>query len=379
MREKEEIFLIGGARPNFMKIAPVAAALQKGGLFRPVIVHTGQHYDRELSDLLFEQLGIPEPEVRLGVGSASHARQTAEIMLRLEPVLVERRPWAVVVVGDVNSTAAAALVAVKLGIPVAHVEAGLRSFDRTMPEEINRIVTDAVSTWLFVTERSGLENLAREGIPSDRVFFTGNVMIDTLLRFRERAESLDMPRRMGVEPGKYALLTLHRPSNVDDSEVLRGILEPIVELSADFPVLFPAHPRTRPALSRIGLEGRAPRLRVLPPLGYLEFLGLMTRARVVLTDSGGIQEETTILGVPCVTLRNNTERPVTLVEGTNRLGGTTPERIRRALADALAAAAEPRRPELWDGRAAARIADVLEKVCVARGRAGSAGSVGGGR
>ncbi|HEX6851535.1 MAG TPA: UDP-N-acetylglucosamine 2-epimerase (non-hydrolyzing) [Candidatus Polarisedimenticolaceae bacterium] len=353
-----EIVLIAGARPNFMKIAPIAAALREDGRLQATIVHTEQHYDRKMSALFFEELGIPEPTLRLGVGSGSHARQTAEVMLRLEPVLVERRPAALLVVGDVNSTLAAALVAVKLGIPVAHVEAGLRSFDRSMPEEINRVLTDQISRWLFVSERSGLANLAREGVDPADVSFVGNVMIDTLLRFRARAAALEAHRAHGVEPGGYAVLTLHRPANVDDPEVLRPLLAPIVELGRSIPVLFPVHPRTAATLARAGIE-LGSGVRVLEPLGYLEFLGLTSAARLVLTDSGGIQEETTVLGVPCVTLRANTERPVTIEEGTNRLGGVTADSVRRAIGDALAMEAGARVPELWDGRAAARVVGIL--------------------
>ena len=355
---KPEIILVAGARPNFMKIAPIASAILSDGRLRGTLVHTGQHYDREMSDLFFEQLKIPEPEIRLGVGSASHARQTAEIMTRLEPVLLERRPAAVLVVGDVNSTIASALVAVKLGIPVAHVEAGLRSFDRTMPEEINRILTDSISEWLFVTERSGLEHLSAEGIAPDKVHFTGNVMIDTLVRCREQAAKLDAPSKLGLTPRGYAVMTLHRPSNVDDGRQLGAMLEPIRELGREVPVIFPVHPRTRKILDGID-AARDSELRLIEPLGYLEFLGLMAEASLVLTDSGGIQEETTVLGVPCVTLRNSTERPVTISEGTNVLAGTEPGAIREAIERARSVSRRPRTPELWDGRAAERIVGIL--------------------
>jgi len=353
--------LVAGARPNFMKIAPIARALREDGRIRPEVVHTEQHYDHRMSALFFEQLGLPEPAIRLGVGSGSHAQQTAQIMSRLEPVLVSRRPAAVLVVGDVNSTVAASLVAAKLAIPVAHVEAGLRSFDRTMPEEINRIVTDALSDWLFVSERSGLENLAREGVPPEKVHFVGNVMIDTLLRFKERALALDTVTKMGLEPGGYALMTLHRPANVDDPLTLSRMLGPVVALGSRLPVVFPVHPRTTPVLARAGIHA-GNGLRLVEPLGYLEFLGLMAGARLVLTDSGGIQEETTVLGVPCVTLRENTERPVTVREGTNRLAGVQPEGIEKAIAEALAAERVPRVPELWDGRAGERVAAVLGRA-----------------
>ncbi len=360
---RPEVILVAGARPNFMKIAPIAAALAKDGRLEGTLVHTGQHYDREMSDLFFEQLGIPEPRIRLDVGSGSHARQTAEVMTRIEPVLVERKPAAVLVVGDVNSTVAASLVAVKLGILVAHVEAGLRSFDRSMPEEINRLVTDSISDWLFVSERSGLENLSREGVDGSKVHFVGNVMIDTLMRFRARAEALDPAARMGLTARGYGVLTLHRPSNVDDPATLRPLLEPILELATRMPVVFPVHPRTRGVLRDIGVREDGG-LRLLEPIGYLEFLGLMANARVVLTDSGGIQEETTVLGVPCVTLRENTERPVTIREGTNVLAGTRPEGVRQAIRKALDAPAAGRVPELWDGRAAERIVEVLARTLV---------------
>ena len=355
-----EILLVAGARPNFMKIAPVVRALRDDGRLRATLVHTGQHYDAAMSDVFFQQLGIPQPDVHLGVGSGSHARQTAEIMLRIEPVLLERKPAVVLVVGDVNSTVAASLVAVKLGIPVAHVEAGLRSFDRSMPEEINRIVTDALSTWLFVSERSGLTNLEREGVERAKVHFTGNVMIDTLLTFRAAAEALDMPGQLGLAAGAYAVVTLHRPSNVDDPAQLRSRLLPVVELSRRMPVLFPVHPRTRAAMLDAGIGGDES-LRLLAPLGYLEFLGLMAAAAVVLTDSGGIQEETTVLGVPCVTMRTSTERPITVEEGTNRLAGVEPGAVGRAIAGALAAPKSAKIPELWDGKAAERIVKILAR------------------
>jgi UDP-N-acetylglucosamine 2-epimerase (non-hydrolysing) len=355
---KREILLIAGARPNFMKIAPIARALRDDGRLASEIVHTEQHYDHKMSALFFEQLGIPEPAIRLGVGSGSHAQQTAEIMSRLEPVLLKRRPAAILVVGDVNSTVAASLVAVKLGIPVAHVEAGLRSFDRSMPEEINRLVTDAISEWLFVSERSGIDNLAREGVDAEKIHFVGNVMIDTLLAFKQQALALDTASSMGLAPRGYALMTMHRPANVDDPATLSRMLAPVVALGSRFPVVFPVHPRTRPVLAQAGIRA-GDGFRLIEPLGYLEFLGLMAGARLVLTDSGGIQEETTVLGVPCVTLRENTERPVTIREGTNRLAGVRPEGIEKAITEALAAAPAPRTPELWDGRAGARIAEIL--------------------
>ncbi len=351
-----------GARPNLMKIAPILAELRRRDVVA-TLVHTGQHYDDRMSDAFFRDLGIADPDHYLGIGSGTHAAQTAQVMLALEPLLAEQRPDLLLVVGDVNSTLAAALVAAKLQIPVAHVEAGLRSFDREMPEEINRVLTDAVADYLFVTESSGLENLRREGVPDERVHFVGNVMIDTLLAHRERARALEMPHRLDVPPRGYAVVTLHRPSNVDSPESLGPIVEALLEIQALLPVVFPVHPRTRARLVASGLIERlqtAPALRLLEPLGYLEFLGAVAEARLVLTDSGGIQEETTILGVPCLTLRANTERPVTITEGTNVLVGTSPAAavtaVRRTLEGVPVAA---RRPALWDGRAAERIVDVL--------------------
>ena len=362
MRERRIVHVVG-ARPNFMKIAPVLEACGRHPTLRSILVHTGQHYDEKMSRLFFDELGIPRPDVDLEVGSASHARQTAMILERFEPVLLERRPDLVVVVGDVNSTIACGLAAVKLGIPVAHVEAGLRSFDRTMPEEINRILTDAISDFLFVSEPSGVENLAREGADPAKVHLVGNVMIDTLLAHRERARASRVLEELRLEPGRYAVLTLHRPANVDDPESLRGVLEPIVELAGRIPVVFPVHPRSREALARAGWSPEpSSGLVLIEPLGYLDFLRLMMDARIVATDSGGIQEETTILGVPCVTLRDNTERPITLTRGTNRLGGTKPEGIRRAIAEAFDRPAAPPEPvPLWDGRAAVRIAEILAR------------------
>ena len=353
-----------GARPNLMKIAPLVAQMHRFPDIEPVLVHTGQHYDDNMSTVFFQELGIPQPDYNLEVGSGTHTWQTAQIMLRLEPLLQELCPNLVLVVGDVNSTLAAALVAAKLCIPLAHVEAGLRSFDRTMPEEINRVVTDALADYLFTTERSANENLRREGIPDHKIFFVGNVMIDTLLCHRQCAEALGMPARYGVSAYSYALLTLHRPSNVDVPEVLSGILDALDSLQTRLPILFPAHPRTLRRLAEAELLERAqamPNLTLMEPLGYLEFLGLMAQARLVLTDSGGIQEETTILGVPCLTLRENTERPVTVVEGTNEVVGASPERIVAAAWRVLDGGAKEdgRCPELWDGRAAERIVNVL--------------------
>ncbi len=352
-----------GARPNFMKIAPLMEAYRAHPCIEPVLVHTGQHYDERMSKLFFEELQIPRPDINLEVGSGSHAQQTAAVMQRFEPVLLERKPDAVLVVGDVNSTIACALVASKLGVAVFHVEAGLRSFDRTMPEEINRVLTDSISDMLFVSEPSGMENLQREGVSAERVHFVGNVMIDTLERCRTRAESSRVLLDLGLSRHEYVLVTLHRPAAVDSPQVLGDLLNVLAEVQQDMPVVFPIHPRTRKMIETHGLLERVqamPRLKLVDPLGYLEFLKLTMDARVVLTDSGGIQEETTILGVPCLTLRENTERPVTLSAGTNQLVGLDPARILAAYRDARNLRnAAPRRPEKWDGRAAERIAAII--------------------
>jgi UDP-N-acetylglucosamine 2-epimerase (non-hydrolysing) len=353
-----------GARPNFVKIAAIMKEMgDHPDHFEQVLVHTGQHYDDEMSRVFFEDLDLPRPDVYLDVGSGSHAVQTARVMLAFEPVLLEQEPDVVLVVGDVNSTLACALVAAKLGFPVAHVEAGLRSFDRTMPEEINRVLTDQIADLLFTTEQSANENLRREGVALDRIHFVGNVMIDTLLRHRERALALGALGEHGLEAQRYALLTLHRPSNVDVPQVLSGILDALARIQTRLPILFPAHPRTVERLVKFGCEQRLsgmPNLHVTQPLGYLAFLHLMTNARLVLTDSGGIQEETTILGVPCLTLRENTERPVTVSVGTNRIVGSDAERIvDETLAVLDGRQGTGRVPELWDGQAAQRIAALL--------------------
>lgn len=356
-----DVLLIAGARPNFMKVAPLCRALDALPGVRTRLVHTGQHYDRNMSDTFFEDLEIPEPWRNLGVGSGSHAVQTAEIMRLFEPVLDEAKPDVLVVVGDVNSTIACALVAVKKGVPVAHVEAGLRSFDRTMPEEINRLLTDAISDVLLVTERSGMENLAREGADPARVHLTGNVMIDTLLRCRPKAAQSDVTARLGVEPRKYGVLTLHRPSNVDDPARLRALLDALADVARECPLVFPVHPRTRQKLKDAGLDLAARGGFVLcDPLRYLDFLALMDRAKVLLTDSGGVQEEACVVGVPCLTLRENTERPATVEVGINRLVGSDPARVREeALRAVRAPLSGARAPDLWDGRAAERIAKIL--------------------
>ena len=360
------ILCVVGARPNFMKIAPLMTAFRAHPHPIPArLLHTGQHYDASMKESFFRQLGIPEPDIDLGVGSGSHALQTAEIMKRFEPVLDAERPAAILVVGDVNSTIACALVASKKGIPVIHVEAGLRSYDRGMPEEINRVLTDQISDLLFTTEREALDNLEREGVDGGRVVFVGNVMIDTLRHHLERAiPGAETLARAGADPSLleessgYALLTLHRPSNVDDPRVLRRLLDTLRTISEQLPLLFPVHPRTRDRIREAGLADflDSPRIVQLDPLGYLEMLGLMRHARVVLTDSGGLQEETTALGVPCITLRENTERPITVAQGTNTVVGTDVEKILAAVADVMRTGGKRGRvPEYWDGRAADRI------------------------
>jgi UDP-N-acetylglucosamine 2-epimerase (non-hydrolysing) len=356
-----------GARPNFMKIAPIAHVLGRHPEVRHVIVHTGQHYDANMSKVFFEDLEIPEPDIYLGVGSGSHAQQTARVMMAFEEVVRREKPDLVVVVGDVNSTLAATIVAAKLEVPVAHVEAGLRSFDRAMPEEINRIVTDAVADLLLTPSRDGDENLIKEGVDPSRIRFVGNVMIDSLLQFLPRAQATTALVDHQVAPGGYALVTLHRPSNVDDRETLAGLLRLFARIAERMPVLFPIHPRTRKMIEEFSLEPTVPGLRLVEPVGYLEFLALEAGARVVLTDSGGIQEETTVLGVPCLTLRNNTERPVTVSHGTNRIVGQDPAVIWQAV-DALLAAPPPakRVPEYWDGHAAERIVDAILEFTTAR-------------
>jgi UDP-N-acetylglucosamine 2-epimerase (non-hydrolysing) len=355
-----KILAVVGARPNFMKVAPLIWEAGRRGDVAVRLVHTGQHYDEKMSHLFFDELRLPRPDVNLEVGSGSHAVQTAEVMRRFEPVLLEHKPDLVLVVGDVNSTLACALVAAKLLVPVAHVEAGLRSFDRTMPEEINRILTDAISDWLFVTEPSGLDNLRNEGVPDSRVFFVGNVMMDTLVACRPRIDAAPVLERLGVQPGRYAVLTLHRPANVDEPATLRRLMGAVERLQQEVPFVFPVHPRTLRTMRPYQEGGALPNLNFTEPLGYLDFMKLLSHARLVLTDSGGVQEETTFLNVPCLTMRENTERPVTVTEGTNRLVGLDPDRIIAEGLKALTAGSGAGRvPEKWDGHAAARILDVL--------------------
>ena len=388
-----KIMIVVGARPNFMKAAPVVFAIQDYNAriaalpgqisekeIQSVLVHTGQHYDEAMSGSFFSDLGLPKPDVHLEVGSASHALQTAEIMRRFEPVLLQEKPDIVVVFGDVNSTVACALVNSKISLDAngrrpltAHVEAGLRSFDTAMPEEINRVVTDHLSDLLFVTEQSGTENLLREGVAPEKIHFVGNTMIDSLLSSKEKAEKSTVLNQFGLRSSlngsgervrRYALLTLHRPSNVDNRATFLSILEGLDELSSSCPILFSVHPRTRKRITEFGLERffqseKETGLRLLDPLGYIDFLCLMKSAALVVTDSGGIQEETTCLGVPCVTVRENTERPVTVTSGTNLIAGTNSENIRRAVNEQLSRSKHGRVPDKWDGQAAGRIVKTM--------------------
>ncbi|HYA97789.1 MAG TPA: UDP-N-acetylglucosamine 2-epimerase (non-hydrolyzing) [Methylomirabilota bacterium] len=366
MTKRLRILNIVGARPNLPKIAPLMRVMKQREDVEPILVHTGQHYDQGLSEIFFRQMGIPAPDVNLEVGSGSHAAQTAEILRRIEPVLLDRRPDVVLVVGDVNSTIAVSLAAVKLGMRVAHVEAGLRSFDRAMPEEINRVLTDAISDFLFVTEEDAIANLLREGRPREAIHLVGNVMIDSLRYFLPVAQNSKIGAGLGLQDAagnwsRFAVLTLHRPSNVDSPESLDPLLSAIDAVAADIPVIFPVHPRTQ---QRIAASGQAHhrQLRLIPPVGYLDFLCLLSRAAFVMTDSGGIQEETTALGVPCLTLRENTERPITVSQGTNQVIGTRPQRIVAAARELLGGKARPGRiPPLWDGHAAERIVDILRR------------------
>ncbi len=375
------ILCVAGARPNFMKIAPLMRVLRRNPAFDVKLVHTGQHYDAKLSKVFFDELKIPRPDIELEVGSGSHAQQTAEIIKRFEGVLEQEQPQAVLVVGDVNSTISCAIVTSKFVLkqpfdcqlghrarPVMiHVEAGLRSFDWDMPEEINRILTDAISDLLFVSDPAGVENLKKEGVPESRYFFVGNVMIDTLLAAKDQAMKSEILNEIGVPEKGYALVTLHRPSNVDDTTALKALLEALDVVSKDQPIVFPVHPRTRSRLASAGIMLDSARWRLTDPIGYMDFLKLTACAKVVLTDSGGVQEETTVLGVPCITLRENTERPVTITEGTNVLAGTRRDAILAAYKDAIVRAGQPAKtPRFWDGKSAERINEILTAIFPAR-------------
>jgi UDP-N-acetylglucosamine 2-epimerase (non-hydrolysing) len=349
------VICVAAARPNFMKVKPVMDALEREWA-EVVLVHTGQHYDRAMSDVFFDELRLRPPDHHLGVGSGSHGEQTGRLMAAFEPLLDKLEPDVVVVVGDVNSTLACALVAAKAGVRVAHVEAGLRSRDWSMPEEVNRVVTDRVSDYLFAPSADAVTNLEHEGYRPDQIHLAGNVMIDTLLANRERARGSDIHARLGVPRGWYGLVTLHRPANVDSPERLHALLGALSEIAADCPLVFPTHPRTRRMLDGAAIS---PALSLVPSVGYLDFIALQSEARVVLTDSGGVQEETTVLGVPCLTLRENTERPITISEGTNHLAGVEPAAIVAAARRVLADPPRARRPALWDGHAGDRIARVL--------------------
>ena len=358
-----KIVHVVAARPNYMKIAPVMRAVARAGFAEQILVHTGQHYDPSMSDVFFADLGMQPPDIHLGVGSGSHAEQTAKVMVGFEKVCLERRPDLVLVAGDVNSTLACAIDAAKLRIPCAHLEAGLRSFDLAMPEEVNRILVDRISRILLTPSADADENLRKEGTSEERIFRVGNVMIDTLLANLEAARATRTRERLGLAPSGYVVLTLHRPSNVDDSVTLGRILEALEVVQRDLPIVFPIHPRTRKQLASFGLDRRIegmPGLRLCDPMGYLEFLGLMAGARLVLTDSGGLQEETTALGIPCLTLRESTERPITVTEGTNIIVGTDAGRITAEALRVLAGEGKAgRTPALWDGRASERVAEVL--------------------
>lgn len=358
----KKVLHVVGARPNYMKVAPIYKAIAQQGLLSQIVVHTGQHYGAQMSDVFFSDLGIPSPDLHLNVGSASHAEQTARVMIAMEKVCLEQKPDLVSVVGDVNSTVAAALVATKLNIPLAHVEAGLRSGDRRMPEEVNRLVVDRIADLLLTPSPDGDENLLREGVDKDRIHFVGNVMIDSMLQARDAALRLPTLQQLGITKGEYGVCTLHRPSNVDDPKVLGGLLGALASVSRRIPIVFPVHPRTRKMIAECGLQpvlDDAPGLMLREPLGYLEFLSLTSQARLIMTDSGGLQEETTALGIPCLTLRENTERPITVDIGSNLIVGTDPTRVRTEAFRILDGKSKKGRiPDKWDGKAGERIADL---------------------
>ena len=361
-----KIVSIVGTRPNFMKIAALVDEIKKIKGIEHVLVHTGQHYDREMSKLFFDELNIPKPDINLGVGSGSFGEQTGNIIIKLEKVLTEQKPDLVVVVGDVNSTFAGAFAAKQLGFEVAHVESGLRSFDLSMPEEINRILTDRISDFLFTTEKSGNENLLKEGVSKDKIFFVGNVMIDILLKHKKEAEKSSILSKLNLRKGDYAVLTLHRPGNVDGKKNFENILSILDGIQKKIKIVFPIHPRTRKNIGLLGLGnkiGKMKNLKIIDPLGYLDFLCLMANSRLVMTDSGGIQEETTVLGVPCITLRPNTERPITVEQGTNLLVSTDKEKVIKQTILAIDRKTRQKNkiPELWDGNAAKRVVGIILK------------------
>jgi len=384
MSSKLKWLIVAGARPNFMKIAPLVNAIDKynedgksgGKIIIPLIVHTGQHYDKAMSKIFFEELGIPKPDINLGIGSGGQGKQTGKIMIAFEKVVLTKKPDLVIVVGDVNSTLACSLVAVKLGIKVAHIEAGLRSFDKTMPEEINRIVTDSISDYLFTTCEDADENLRREGISNDKIYFVGNLMVDTLLAHKKRANKSNILQKLNLanntQQRDYGVLTLHRPSNVDVKKTFKNILESLKEISKLIPIIFPAHLRTQKQIKSFGMQdyfdyplssNNSHGIRLIDPLGYLDFLKLMSNAKIVFSDSGGIQEETTILGISCLTIRENTERPITIKEGTNTLVGTNSDKIIDTAMKILNGGCKAgSTPKLWDGKSAKRVVDILIKM-----------------
>lgn len=365
-----KVIQVVGARPNFMKVAPLHRAIQNLPNWTSKIVHTGQHFDAKMSDVFFTQLELPKPDFFLGIGGGTHSEVTAKIMLAFEPILLAEKPDLVIVVGDVTSTLACTLVAIKMGIPLAHVEAGLRSGDRNMPEEINRILTDSVANYLFVTEQSGIDHLKNEGVPDEKVFFSGNVMIDSLVRYQEKAKSSTILADLGLQTSEYIVMTMHRPANVDTEQGLKSILR-LIELSTtQTKVVFPIHPRTRAHMEKYSLSEQLntnPNLILTEPLGYLEFIQLMSHAQAILTDSGGIQEETTYLGIPCLTFRDSTERPITVTLGTNQLlADLDPDKTYQALLNILQGNCKQGQiPPLWDGKAAERIAQTLDQICKA--------------
>ncbi|MBI4744690.1 MAG: UDP-N-acetylglucosamine 2-epimerase (non-hydrolyzing) [Actinobacteria bacterium] len=360
-----KIINVAGARPNFMKIAPIHKLMKENPKFDSTILHTGQHYDENMSKVFFDDLGLPEPDVYLGVGSGSHAYQTAQIMLKFEEVVKKEKPHLIVVVGDVNSTLACSVVAAKLNTPIAHIEAGLRSFDRTMPEEINRIVTDSLSDFLFTTSEDANINLENEGVPKEKIYFVGNVMIDTLLSHSRKAQESNILNELNLKKNNYAVLTLHRPGNVDDYETFKRIIKALSRIQERIKIVFPAHPRTIARIEEFSLKNlisAMPNLIIIDSLGYLDFLCLMSNSKIILTDSGGIQEETTVLGIPCLTLRENTERPVTVSEGTNTIVGTDEEKITSESFKVIDGQSKMAKiPALWDGKAAERIINILQK------------------